>query len=177
MIVEKLMADVMEIADEWDRDAQLVELLADVRHGGGGLVPVDGDAHELRAGSRQRRHLRDRQVDVGGVRVGHRLHDDRRPAAERHRALSGADRHRAGVSPRGGLRRDGGGAGFGGRNVQHRLSLHEFVGRHWFLGLLVGRFRGKVKRRREKLADGTRERPLALGAMAGCRHDRLLRRP
>ena len=30
------------------------------------------------AGARQRRDLRDRAIDIGGVGVGHRLHDDRR---------------------------------------------------------------------------------------------------
>ncbi len=55
---------------------------ADVRNGGGGLVAVDGDAHDFGAGARQRRDLRDGAVDIGGVGVGHRLHDDRRAAAD-----------------------------------------------------------------------------------------------
>ena len=62
------------------------------RHGGGALVAVDGDAHDLRAGAMQRRDLRDRLVDIGGVGVGHRLHDDRRAAADDHAADVDADR-------------------------------------------------------------------------------------
>jgi hypothetical protein len=57
MIGEQLVADVVEVADQRHVDAALGEPLADMRHGGGGLVAVDGDAHELGAGARQRRHL------------------------------------------------------------------------------------------------------------------------
>ena len=55
---EQLVADVVEVADERHADAALREALADMRHGLGGFVAVDGDAHQLRAGARQRRHLR-----------------------------------------------------------------------------------------------------------------------
>ena len=53
-----------------------------MRDGGGGLLAVDGDAHHFGAGARERCDLRDRAVDIGGVGVGHRLHDDRRAAAD-----------------------------------------------------------------------------------------------
>ena len=56
--------------------------VADMRHRGGGLVAVDGDPHHFRTGAGQRRHLGHRAVDIGGVGVGHRLHDDRRAAAD-----------------------------------------------------------------------------------------------
>ena len=60
-----------------------VEPLADrARTCARGLGRVDGDAHELGAGARQRRDLRDGGLGVRGVGVGHRLHDDRRAAAD-----------------------------------------------------------------------------------------------
>ena len=58
----------------------------DVRHRCRGLVAVDRDAHELGAGARQCGHLARGAFDVGGVGVGHRLHDDRRAAADDHAA-------------------------------------------------------------------------------------------
>ncbi len=60
--------------------------LLDPRHRRGRLVAVDGDAHELGARPRQRRDLPRRRLDVGGVGIGHRLHDDRRAAADHHAA-------------------------------------------------------------------------------------------
>ena len=53
-----------------------------MRHGGGGLVAIDGDPHQFRTGAGQCRDLRDGALDIGGVGVGHRLHDDRRAAAD-----------------------------------------------------------------------------------------------
>ena len=50
------------------------EPVADLRHGGGGLVAIDGDAHHLRAGAGERGDLAGGRLDVGGVGVGHRLH-------------------------------------------------------------------------------------------------------
>ena len=79
---EQLVADIMEIADQGRGDAALAQAIADVRNGGGGLLAIDGDAHHFGSGARQRRDLRDRAFDIGGVGVGHRLHDDRRTAAD-----------------------------------------------------------------------------------------------
>ena len=53
-----------------------------MRHGGGGLVAVDRDAHHFGAGARQCGDLRDGALDIGGVGVGHRLHHDRRAATD-----------------------------------------------------------------------------------------------
>ena len=50
------------------------------------LIAIDGDAHELGAGRRQRRHLARGRLDIGRIRIGHRLHDDRRPATHRDAA-------------------------------------------------------------------------------------------
>ena len=61
------------------------------RHGGGRLVAVDGDAHQLRAGAGKGCDLRHRAVDIGGVGIGHRLDDDRRVAADQHLADADGD--------------------------------------------------------------------------------------
>ena len=99
------MADIVEVADERHGDADAGEPVADVRHGGGGLVAIDGDADELGAGLGQRRDLADGRIDVGGVGVGHRLNDDRRAAADLDRAFALADGDRDGAAAR--LRRGG----------------------------------------------------------------------
>ena len=82
MIGEELVADIVEVADDRHVDVHLREPLLDVRHGGRGLVAVDGDAHDLGTGARQRRHLLRRRLDVGRVGIGHRLHHDGRAAAD-----------------------------------------------------------------------------------------------
>jgi len=46
------------------------------------LVVVDGDAHELRSGPRQCDNLIRGGRRVGGIRVRHRLNDDRMAAAD-----------------------------------------------------------------------------------------------
>ncbi len=98
MVGEKLVADVVKVADDRHVDFHLEKPFLDVRHGGRGLVAVDGDAHDLRAGARQRRHLRRRRLDIGGVGIGHRLHHNGRAAADGHVA----DLHGNGLMPCGG---------------------------------------------------------------------------
>ena len=93
MIGEQLVADIVEVADDRHVHAHLEQPLLDVRHGGRRLVAVDGDAHDLGARARERRHLPRGRLDVGGVGIGHRLHDDRRVAADGHAA--DIDRHGA----------------------------------------------------------------------------------
>ena len=68
-----------------------------MRHGLGRLVAVDGDANELGTGAGESGDLRYRPVDVGGVGVGHRLHDDGCVAADRH----ARDADKVGPAPRG----------------------------------------------------------------------------
>ena len=82
MVGQQLVADIMEIADQRRGDAALAQLVADMRHGGRGLVAIHRDADHFGAGARQRCDLLDGALDVGGVGVGHRLHDDRRAAAD-----------------------------------------------------------------------------------------------
>ena len=48
----------------------------DPRDRRGRVLVVHGHPHQLAAGPRQRRDLPDGAGDVGGVRVGHRLHHD-----------------------------------------------------------------------------------------------------
>ena len=71
------VAVVVEVADDGNADALLVELLDDVGNGRGSLVVVHGDAHQFRPGAGQRRHLLHRRGHVGRVSVGHGLHHNR----------------------------------------------------------------------------------------------------
>ena len=73
----------MEVAHQRHVDAHAVELIADVRHGGGRLRRIDGDAHEFGAGHRQLLDLDGRLDRIDRVGVGHRLHPHRRIAANR----------------------------------------------------------------------------------------------
>ena len=84
MIGEQLVADIVEVADQRHGDAALAQAVADMGHGGGGLVAVDGDADQFRSRPRQRGDLLHRARDVRGVGIGHRLHDDRRTAPDGH---------------------------------------------------------------------------------------------
>ena len=90
----------MKIADQRDVDLHLVELLADQRHGGGRFRPVDRDAHQFGAGACQLLDLNGGADDVGGIGVGHRLHHDRRVAADPDLARAVRHQYRAGKAPR-----------------------------------------------------------------------------
>ena len=107
MIAEQLVADIVEVADQRRSDALGAEPVADMRHGSGGLVAVDSQAHQFGARPRQRRDLARGRLDVGGVGVGHRLDDDRRARADRHRrvalAHANADGSAARQRPAGGV--------------------------------------------------------------------------
>ena len=86
MLGQQLVADVMEVADQRHAHVHLGEPVADMRNRGRGLVAVDGDAHEFRAGAGERRDLPCGSLHIGGVGIGHRLHDDRGAAADRDAA-------------------------------------------------------------------------------------------
>ena len=86
MLLEQGVAVIVEVADERRLDPEPIEPLFDVRHGGGRLGAVDRDPDKFRARARQRGHLRGRGLDIGRVGIGHRLHDDRRIAADRDAA-------------------------------------------------------------------------------------------
>ena len=65
-------------------------------HGFRARLVVHGDADDVRARDRQRADLRERRLHVRRVRIGHRLHGNRRAAADEHAAglhLPGLLRH------------------------------------------------------------------------------------
>jgi len=95
MVGEQFVADIVKIPDQRHIDPQSVEPLPDLWHGGRRLVPVHGDSNDLRPGLGQGRYLRHRGVHIRGIGVGHRLHDDRRAAADRHISDHDAARHPA----------------------------------------------------------------------------------
>ena len=82
MLGQQAMAVVVEIADQRHIAVHPVEMLADVRHGGGGFRRIDGDAHQFRTGARQFGALHGGGQIVGGIGIGHRLDDDRGAAAD-----------------------------------------------------------------------------------------------
>ena len=86
VVGQQLVTDVVEVADERHRHAELAEPVLDVRHRGRCLVAVDRNAHQFGAGGRQRRHLPRGPIHVGRIGIGHRLHHDRRTAADHHAA-------------------------------------------------------------------------------------------
>ena len=98
MVAQQTVAVVVKVADQRHVNAHAVELLPDVRHGLGGFVVVDGDAHQLRARQRQLFDLNGGADGVGGVGVGHRLHAHRRAAAHRHALVAPDHLARAGIS-------------------------------------------------------------------------------
>ena len=73
---EQQVAVVVEVADDRHVHADPVEPLDDVGHRTRRVLVVDRHPHQLAAGARQLRHLSHRARHVGGVGVGHRLHDD-----------------------------------------------------------------------------------------------------
>ena len=91
MIGQQLVADVVEIPHQRHANAKLGQPVADMGHGGGGLVPVNGDSHEFRTRPGEVRDLLDGALDVGGVRIGHGLHDNGGAAA--HQDGAGAIPH------------------------------------------------------------------------------------
>ena len=86
MIGQELVADVVEVADDRRVHAHLEQALLDVRNRGRRLVAIDGNAHDLGTRARQRRHLPHCSVDIGGIGIGHGLHDDGGAAADQHPA-------------------------------------------------------------------------------------------
>ena len=93
---QQQVAVVVEVADERHVDPEPVELGADDRDRLGGLVVVDGDAHQLRSGVGELRDLDGGGVGIGGVGVRHRLDDDRvrrsdRDVADQHGQGRAAD--------------------------------------------------------------------------------------
>jgi len=89
VVGEQAVTVVVEVAHQRHGYAHPVELLADVRYRRSGLGRVDlgrvdGDAHQLAAGTGQLLALDGGADDVHGVGVGHRLHPHGRVAPHRH---------------------------------------------------------------------------------------------
>ena len=93
VFLQQNVAVVMEVADDGNAAAELVQGLDDARHRARGLLRVDRDAHQLRASLRQRHHLVDRRGSIGGVGVGHGLDHDGIVPADQHRARSETHGH------------------------------------------------------------------------------------
>ena len=74
----------MEIADDGNADALLVELLDNGRDCGSGLFVVHGYANQFRAGAGQGCDLLDGRGDVRCIGIRHRLHHNRCIAAHAH---------------------------------------------------------------------------------------------
>src|ERR1019366_8635470 len=84
ILLQEDVTVVVEVADDGHAHAETLERVHDPGNGGGGLLCVHGDPNEFGAGARQRHHLVHRGGRVGGVGVGHGLHDDRMIAANLH---------------------------------------------------------------------------------------------
>ena len=84
IFLQQDVAVVVEVADDGHARTEQAHRLDDLGNGCRGVLRVDGDAHQLRAGSGKRHHLVDRAGDIGRIGVGHRLHDNRMIAADRH---------------------------------------------------------------------------------------------
>ena len=83
------MPVVVKVADERRGDAGVEHPLLDFGHRRRGIGHVHRDAHHFRACFRQLDALLRRAARIGGVGHRHRLHDDRRAAAN----LNGTDFH------------------------------------------------------------------------------------
>ena len=101
VLAQQLVPVEVEVADQRHVAAEFAHARGNRRHGRGGFLGVDGDPHQLRAGHGERTHLQRGAFDVRGVRVGHRLHDDRVVAAEHHAADADRDAAAAGQSAHG----------------------------------------------------------------------------
>ena len=102
VLSQQFVADIMKIAHQRRGDAHFQQPLLDVRHGGGGLIAVDRDAHDFRARARQIGDLPHRGLDVGGVGIGHGLHDDGRATPHHYAACGLSYPHADGAAARGG---------------------------------------------------------------------------
>ena len=76
IIGEQCMAVIVKVADQRRGDAEYIEPLADDGHRGSGFCTVHRDAHKLRTGAGERRDLARGRIDIGGVGIRHRLHDN-----------------------------------------------------------------------------------------------------
>ena len=98
--VEQLVADIMKIADQRNIDAAFVQLVANVGNRLRRRRSIDGQAHQFRPGPGQRLDLIGGGNHVGGVGVGHGLHDHRKITAHGDGAsCRGPNGHRDAFAP------------------------------------------------------------------------------
>ena len=95
VVHEQLVAVVVEVADDRDVDAEATDLADHLGDGGRRLVRVHGHPDQLRAGMRQAGDLDRGPVRIRGIRVGHRLDDDRMGAPDQDATDVHADRRPA----------------------------------------------------------------------------------
>jgi hypothetical protein len=86
------VAVVVKISDEGGRDTRIEHPLLDGRHRCSRLGQVHRNAHELGTGLRQLDALARGRIDVGRIRVRHRLDGNRSAAADVNRPDFYADR-------------------------------------------------------------------------------------
>ena len=77
MLGEQDVPVVVEIAHDGDLDALVAQARHDLGDRAGGRMVVDRDPHQFAPGGGKGGDLRGGGRGVGGVRVGHRLDDDR----------------------------------------------------------------------------------------------------
>jgi len=80
VLAQQLVPVEVEVADDRHADAELRQPLDDRRHRRCSFLGVHRHPDQLGAGDRQRPDLQCRRLDVGGVGVGHGLHDHRMAA-------------------------------------------------------------------------------------------------
>jgi hypothetical protein len=100
MARKQKMSVVMKVADNRYLNAFVGDPQRDLRKRCGGLNVVHSYAHQLRARSRKLYHLTRCRGGIGGIRVGHRLDDNRMLSANgyaadkcRSRFSAGRERH------------------------------------------------------------------------------------
>ena len=84
------MPVVVKITDQGHVATGIIEPPADLVHRRRRRLGVNGDSHQFRACLRQGLNLIGRGYCIRGVRIRHRLHDDRRVAADGHGANTNA---------------------------------------------------------------------------------------
>ena len=93
VIGQQLVADIVKIANQRNTHAHFHQAIANMRHGCRSLVAIHGDAHDLGTREGKGRDLFGRRLDIGGIRIGHGLHHNRRCPAD----LDATDIDRCGI--------------------------------------------------------------------------------
>ena len=82
ILLQQQVSVIVEVADDGNADAELVECFGNLRHGARRFVRVHGDTHKFRAGLRQRHHLIHGTWDIRGIGIGHGLDHNRIVSAD-----------------------------------------------------------------------------------------------